>query len=133
MTQNFKPAQNFDPNHQAFQKAIAATGLNPPDNIVPGEIVRFPGLNKGPSNRSAWCKLFEDGLGGVFGDYSSSMNSTWQASRDKKLTEADKRAFEQKAQAARHEREQQHAIDQARSAAMAKRRWDEATPCESFQ
>jgi putative DNA primase/helicase len=116
-----------------FRSAIAATGLTPPDHITPGEIVRFPGLNKGPSNRSAWCKLFEDGLGGVFGDYSSSISSTWHASRDKKLTEADKRAFEQKAQAARHEREQQHAIDQARSASMAKKRWDEATPCESFQ
>jgi len=116
-----------------FCKAIAATGLNPPDHVIPGKMIRFPGLNKGPGNKSAWCKLFEDGLGGVFGDYSSSMNSTWQASRDKNLTEADKRAFEKKAQAARHEREQQHAIDQARSAAMAKKRWDEASPCESFQ
>lgn len=116
-----------------FRKAIAATGLNPPDHVIPGKMIRFPGLNKGPGNKSAWCKLFEDGQGGVFGDFSSSINSTWHASNHKKLTEAEKRAFEQKAQAARHEREQQHAIDQSRAAAFAKKRWDEATPCQSFE
>jgi len=116
-----------------FKAAIATTGLTPPDHIVTGEIVRFPGLNKGPSNRSAWCLFFEDELGGVFGDYSSSISSTWQASRDKKQTEAEKRAFEQRVNTARHEREQQRAIDQARAATQAKKRWDEASPCENFQ
>jgi hypothetical protein len=45
-----------------FRTAIAATGLTPPDHIIPGEVVCFAGLNKEPSIRSAWCRLFEDGL-----------------------------------------------------------------------
>jgi len=112
----------------AFGSAIAATGLIPPDDIRPGIRIRFPGLNKPPKTKDAWCFLFEDGLGGVFGDYSSGIDSVWQAASGRNFTESVRQAFEQKVRATRLERERQQAIDQARAATLAKRRWEEASP-----
>ena len=114
-----------------FKTAIAATGLIPPDDIIPGKITRFPGLNKPPKNKDAWCFLFPDGMGGVFGDYSSSMNSTWQTDRAQKYTQAEQREFQEKVRAARMAREHQKVIDQSRAANQAKKRWEEAPSCQS--
>lgn len=113
-----------------FKAAISAAGLTPPDHIIPGKFHRFPGLNKPKNNQAGWCRLFEDGRGGVFGDYSSSTNSVWQASRDNNFTDSDRRAFQQQIRAARLERDRQHAIDQAQAANLAKKRWEEASACE---
>jgi len=65
-----------------FADAIAATGLEPPRYIEPGRIHRFPGYGKGPRNRAAWCRLFDDMRGGVFGDYSTGLREVWQAERE---------------------------------------------------
>ena len=51
-----------------FRDAIRAAGLEPPDVIEPGMMYRFPGVGKRNGNTAGWCKLFEDGLGGCFGD-----------------------------------------------------------------
>jgi len=32
---------------------------------------------------AGWCKLFDDGLSGCFGDWSSGLSETWQTTRDK--------------------------------------------------
>jgi putative DNA primase/helicase len=109
-----------------FKAAIAATGLIPPDNITPGAIIRSPGLNKPPKNKDAWCILFEDGLGGVFGDHSSSIHGVWQAGRSQKYTASEQRAFNDRVRATRLAREQQRALEQSRAAYVAKKRWDEA-------
>lgn len=118
-------------NYTEFHKAIAATGLIPPDEIIPGEIIRSPGLNKPPKNKDAWCYMFPDELGGVFGDYSSGINSTWQAERKQNYTAAERQAFEEKVRAVRNERDQQKAIDQSRAAIQANKRWDLAKVCET--
>ena len=62
-----------------FRDAIRAAGLEPPDAIEFGKLHRFPGNGKRPSNRAGWCLLFDDGLGGCFGDWSSGLSETWQA------------------------------------------------------
>ena len=46
-----------------FRDAIRAAGLEPPENIEPGKLHRFPGLGKRNGNTAGWCILFEDGLG----------------------------------------------------------------------
>jgi len=51
-----------------FQAAIQAAGLTPPDAIEIGKIHRFPGVGKRNGNTAGWCMLFDDGLGGCFGD-----------------------------------------------------------------
>ena len=71
-----------------FRSAIAATGLNPPDNITAGKLHRFPGMGKSRNNRAAYCRLFDDCLGGFFGDWSADYYDTWKLSSDKPLSKA---------------------------------------------
>ena len=62
-------------------EAIQAAGMSPSDRpLLPG-ITRFPGVGKGPSNKSGWCWLSDDRQGAAFGDYSTGLKETWQAAR----------------------------------------------------
>ena len=76
-----------------FRDATLATGLQPPELIKPGKFLRFPGIGKGSSNRAGWCILFDDGLGGCFGDWSSGLSESWQAKRSKPYSRAERVAF----------------------------------------
>lgn len=118
-------------NKSNFRDAIAATGLAAPEDITTGKIIRFAGLNKPAKNKDAWCLLFEDSLGGVFGDYSSGINSTWQAGNTRNFTQAERDAFSEKVIAARKRKELEEAISQAQAAALAKKCWENAEPCET--
>lgn len=62
-----------------FFDAIRDAGMIPPQSIAPGEFVRFPGSGKTNGNSAGWAMLFEDGRGGVFGDWSRDFSDTWQA------------------------------------------------------
>ena len=77
----------------AFAEAIRATLGHAPDEIEPGRLYRFRGRDKGPANRAGWCRLFPDGAGGVFGDWSSGLVETWQARRDRPLTQSEAAAI----------------------------------------
>jgi len=46
-----------------FREAMEALGLEPP-------------VGNRQSNRAGWCKLFDDGLGGCFGDGSSGLSES---------------------------------------------------------
>ena len=70
-------------SYPQFRDAIRTTGLEPPVEIEPGKLHRFPGIGKPNGNTAAWCRLFNDGLGGCFGDWSSGFSENWQAKRDK--------------------------------------------------
>jgi len=76
-----------------FLDAIRAAGLIPPDAIEPGTMYRFPGKGKRKGNTAGWCLLFDDGLGGCFGDWSTGFSETWQAKRDKPPTRSERAAF----------------------------------------
>jgi phage/plasmid primase-like uncharacterized protein len=94
-----------------FQQAIAAAGLTPPQVIHPGKVMRFPGFEKGPRNRGAWCFLFDDQEGGVFGDWSTGLEETWQSHTP---TERGPEWYEQIAKArALMQQERQQAHDEA--------------------
>jgi putative DNA primase/helicase len=56
--------------------AIAAAGMTPPRRIVSDRWMRFPGVGKGSSNRSGWCRLITPTIA-VFGDWSSDFSATW--------------------------------------------------------
>lgn len=77
----------------SFQDAIRAAGLQPPNVIEPGKFHKFPGEGKGNRNTAAWCKLFSDGIGGIFGDYSTGLSADWQAKRDKPYTPVERETF----------------------------------------
>jgi len=49
-----------------------------PGEIVPGRMIRFATSGR-KGDDAGWCKLFEDGEGGVFGCWRQGITETWQA------------------------------------------------------
>ena len=111
-----------------FRDAIRGAGLEPPDVIEPGRLHCFPGIGKHNGNTAGWCKLFDDGLGGCFGDWSSGFTENWQAKRDKPLSQAEREAFKRRVEETRKrvesERQQQY-VDTAENAVAI---WNAAKP-----
>lgn len=57
--------------------AIRDSGMTPPKAVAEGRWVRFPGIGKGRSNRSGWCRLITPTLA-IYGDWSSGLTATWK-------------------------------------------------------
>ena len=93
-----------DPIEQ-FCQAMTAAGLKAPDHIEPGRVIKFPGHQKSGSNKAAWCFMFDDLRGGVFGDYSTGMEGTWQASNSAPYTPAERQAHLANIKAAKAQRQ----------------------------
>lgn len=106
----------------SFRQAIESHGLQPGD-IEPGRLHRFPGANKSGSNRAAWAKMFEDGRGGVFGDYSTGLSESWQAEFEKPITPAEREAFRRNVTEARKQAERKRQAEQAEAAKKAAAIW----------
>lgn len=111
-----------------FRDAIRAAGLEPPDVIETGKWNRFPGAGKRNGNTEGWCTLFEDGLGGCFGDWSSGLSKTWQAKRNKPSSRAERAAFARRIEAAKQQAEAERNARWADAAKRAATIWDATTP-----
>lgn len=114
-----------------FRDAIHAVGLEPPDVIEPGKLHRFPGIGKRNGNTAGWCKLFEDGLGGCFGDWSSGFSENWQAKRDKPFSHSERSAFMQHVNEARIQAEAERKEKYAEAAEKAAVIWKAAEPANN--
>ncbi|MDP2201764.1 MAG: DUF3987 domain-containing protein [Methylicorpusculum sp.] len=90
---------------ESFKTEIRTHGLEPPDTIHPGEIHRFPGLGKKSGNEAAWCKMFDDRRGGVFGDYSTGLSGNWQIETESTFTDEERAAFKRRIEAERQQRQ----------------------------
>ena len=112
-----------------FRLSIAAAGLEAPADIQPGRWIKFPGYQKDSKNRAAWCFMFDDMRGGVFGDYSTDMESTWQAGNATPYTEAEREANRQHIAAMKAQREADVIQRQQSAATDAAQRLAAATPC----
>jgi len=113
-----------------FKTAIAGAGLTPPAVIEPGKEHRFPGAGKSSKNQAAWCFMFDDMRGGVFGDFSSGMDQVnWQASDTKPYTEAERQANRVRIKTMQVQREAEQVQRQQQTALDAAQRWTAATPC----
>ncbi|MCP5137865.1 MAG: DUF3987 domain-containing protein [Gammaproteobacteria bacterium] len=110
-----------------FRDAIRAAGLEPPDVIEPGKLHRFPGIGKHNGNTAGWCKLFGDGLGGCFGDWSSGFTENWQAQRDTPFSQSELAAFMRRVEEARKHAEAERQQQYAEAAAKAASIWNAAT------
>jgi len=114
-----------------FRDAIRAAGLEPPDVIEPGKIHRFPGVGKQPGNTAGWCKFFDDGLGGCFGDWSSGLTENWQAKHNKPFSQSERasllRHIAVKKRRAAHERHQKHNAAKVRALL----HWNGAIPAQN--
>lgn len=111
----------------SFRAAILAAGLQPPDFVAPGKVYRFPGHGKGPGNRAGWCLLFDDGLGGCFGDWSTGDLSSWQAPRNMPFSQAERTAFGRNMQIASARVAAERAARHANAADRASKIWNAAT------
>lgn len=107
---------------ETFFEAMQAAGLTPPEHIEPDRFYRFPGIGKRNGNTAGWGKLFPDGLGGVYGDYSTGLSESWQADREKPLTETERAAFRQQVTEFRRHAEEQRLQEQQAAAAKARQR-----------
>lgn len=111
---------------EQFRAAILTTGLEPPDHIELGRLVRYPGMGKRRGNTAGWCKLFEDGRGGVFGDFSTGLYRTWKLDGGNlRIDDTTRRQIE----AARRERQAEIDARHAKKAVEAQAAWDRAKPC----
>ena len=115
-------------NAPTFQDAIRAAGLQPPNVIEPGKFHKFPGEGKGSRNTAAWCKLFPDGIGGIFGDYSTGLSADWQEKRDSPYTPAEREAFMRQVAEAKAQAEADRKAKQAEAQAQATSIWNAAQP-----
>jgi putative DNA primase/helicase len=111
-----------------FADAIRAAGLIPPDMIEPGKFHKFPGEGKRNGNTAAWCKLFPDGVGGIFGDYSTGLSTGWQASREMPYTPAERETFKRHIAEAKAQAEAERKAKQAEAASKAAAIWQGAQP-----
>ena len=114
-----------------FLDAIRSAGLIPPDVIDPGRLHRFPGTGKQKGNTAGWCLLFDDGLGGCYGDWSTGFSETWQAKRDKPLTQTERAAFTNRVANAKKLAEKERRDRQAEAAKRANVIWNATIPSPS--
>ena len=113
---------------QQFRDAIQSAGLIPPDVIEPGKFHKFPGEGKDGRNTAAWCKLFPDGMGGIYGDYSTGLSDDWQAARDKPFSATERETFKRQVAEARKQAEADLKERQAEAAGKALSIWNAAKP-----
>lgn len=62
-----------------LRETLLAAGMAPPEYLTPGRWHRFPGINKGRSNRAGWCRLITPTLA-IYGDWSSGVSEIWRDS-----------------------------------------------------
>jgi putative DNA primase/helicase len=94
---------------EQFRDAIRAAGLNPPDTIhADSKIHRFATNGKAKDD-AGWYVLFEDGCGGVFGDFRTDLRETWQAERVKSLSSSEREALKQRCDREHQKREAEDA------------------------
>lgn len=111
-----------------FRDAMRTAGLEPPDVIEAGKLHRFPAVGKRNGSTAGWCKLFDDGLGGCFGDWSSGLSENWQAKRDRPFSTMEREAFKHHVVEAQAQAEAERKARHAEAAAKAAVIWNAASP-----
>ena len=112
----------------AFQSAIAATGLAPPDTVhADGQLHRYSASGR-RSDTSAWYVLHLDGVpAGVFGCWRAGLHSTWCGKPMDSLTEAERSAHRERIRAMRAQRDAEEAKRLRSEADRAAARWSAAS------
>lgn len=112
-----------------FRLAIAAAGLEAPDNINPdGAIHRFS-TNGKRSDDSGWYMLHTDGIAaGAFGCWREGLTQTWCAKSDNAMTDAEREAHRQRVKAMKAQREADLQASQQQASQTAAVLWQQTTP-----
>lgn len=90
-------------------ETIIAAGMTPPNDLIPGRFLRFPGCGKGRSNSAGWCRIISPTLA-IYGDWSTGLSEVWRddshrddANSRRQLAEARRREREYVAQQRRRQ------------------------------
>ncbi len=116
---------------EQFKNAIRDFGLEPPAIIEPGKFYRFPGIEKGNNNTAGWCKLFDDGRGGCFGDWSNGITETWQIDENTSFSLRERVAFMRKVSSTKAQAEKERKEKHAEIAKKAVSIWSDAKPASN--
>ncbi len=108
-----------------FRAAMLSRGLRPPLPIEPGQLYRFPSSERA-GDMAGWCKLFDDRRGGVFGDWRTGLEETWQAERIEPMTAGERKRIAQLVAEARREREAEERAKHHEAAQSAESIWQSA-------
>lgn len=111
---------------EQFRQEMQRAGLEPPVRIEPDKFMRFPGSGKSQNSSAAWCRLFPDGDGGSYGDWSTGLVGTWFAQNNH--TPTQRMALDRQIAISRAHAEQDRKAKQAAAAASALERWNSAEP-----
>jgi phage/plasmid primase-like uncharacterized protein len=109
---------------EQFKQAMQDAGLEPPDQIYVDKFMRFPSKGKGQSNNAAWCRLFPEGDGGSYGDWSTDISDTWFAK--KQYTPAERIAVDRQIAISRAQADQERKARYAAAASSALEIWKQA-------
>jgi phage/plasmid primase-like uncharacterized protein len=103
-----------------FLHTVLATLGHAPAHIELGKFQRFG------RGKSGWAKMFEDGMGAVFGDYRLGVSSHWSARENQ--TPAELAAMRHQIKLASAEREREQQAQWTKNAEANARLWAESAP-----
>lgn len=114
-----------------FRATVLATLGAAPTHVEPGKLHRFAVSNK-PGDLAGWCKLYEDGQRGVFGDFRTGISEVWRARREPRLVSVGERmAHALQLEMARRVREAALARQWAEARERNRRLWDACLPVQA--
>lgn len=108
-----------------FILAIQADGYNPPLDIEHNTFYRFAGIDKGSSNKAAYCRQFDE-TAGIYGDFTTGYSNTWF--KDKNLSKSDRKQYEKKIQKTKVEAALRLKKDHDSASTEASSIWKKSTP-----
>lgn len=110
-----------------FRVAILAALGTAPDLIEPGRIHRFSTSGRA-SDKAGWCRLFDDGRAGVFGDFRSGVSSVWTARQRVLMTPVERTDMSRQLAQAKAQREAQQRQEWADNAQHNAALWEKTLP-----
>ena len=115
-------------NHTAeFRNAVFAHFSNAPDHIEPGRLHRFA-TNGKHGDKSGFCKLYDDMLGGVYGDWRDQSKFDWRAVDRDRMTTTERTAHLLAIAETKKRRQVQQQAEYAKNADHINRTWLETVP-----
>jgi putative DNA primase/helicase len=109
---------------EQFRDAIAAAGLPAPETIHGDGVIHRFNTSGRHGDDSGWYVLHMDGVpAGAFGDWRQGLQSTWSAVSDHRMTQAERLAHRQRAQAMQAQRDADVLEGQESAAVQAARGW----------
>ena len=115
---------------QAFKDVIAQSGMNPPDSMEPGRIIRFSA--DGRKNKNGYCVLFcnpDGSAGGCYGNWAEGWKENWFYNEGGLSTSQRQELFRQ-IQEAKERAKAEQAERQKRAAKEAQAIWAKTEPAD---